>query len=581
MTGSLRGLLLTVVVTCSLLVGAAVARPARAADFRDSWSVPPGFSLTIDSSGYELPTAIAFVRHPGPGPKSPLYFVTELRGTIKVVTRDRTVYPFADLGLRKPRASYPALGAQNGSAAICLDDARGYVFVTYAAFDRTGVLRNGLVRFSSPAGTFGRKATGRKDLGRIFAPYPTSANHQIGGCVVAGKTLFIGVGDGAASSRAQNLDELSGKIVRMTLDGAPAPGNPFAGEPGPRRYVWAYGLRNPFGLTMVGDRLFATQNGNSIDSFLLVRRGENFGWDGTDASIAANAQAVMIPAVAPVHVAYYSGGGLFPSGYARRFFFASAESSAERGAGVWSLGYDVAKELVVKPPTSFVRYRDASGGEVAALALGPDGLYFAPLLPHATTTATVYKLTYDPAAKYPHVLEATEDGSILFEQLGCRSCHSLNGVGGSVGPALDKPGLVDRISQRLSSDEYRRRVEQLDRLSTEPFRSTRDARHAVLASSGDDQVVLWIQNRILEPKFDDPNAAMPKVGATRQQAAAVATYLVRGETNLVGGGEPPRSFGTRVRDALKSKKFAGGVVIGFGAASLLFGALSLLRRRRA
>jgi Glucose / Sorbosone dehydrogenase/Cytochrome c len=571
---SARGSIATLVA----VLGALLVPAAHGADFRDSWAVPPGFTLSIDSSGYEFPTAIAFVRHPAPRPKSPLYFVAELRGTIKVVTRDRSVYKFADLGLRRPRASYPALGAQNGSAGMCLDDRHGYVFVTYAAFDRNGILRNGLLRFSSTPVTFGRHASGQKELGRIFAPYPTSANHQIGGCVVDGDNLFIGVGDGAASSRAQNLDELSGKIVRMTVDGAPAPGNPFGGESGPRRYVWAYGLRNPFGLTMVGERLFATQNGNSIDSFLLVRRGENYGWDGTDASIAANAEAVMIPAVAPVHVAYYPGGKLFPQSYAGRFFFASAESSAQSGAGVWTLGYDVAKELVTRPPASVVRFRQASGGEVAGLALGPDGIYFAPILPQATKTAGVYKLTYDPAARYPHRLETVAAGSVLFEQLGCRSCHSLNGVGGTTGPPLDKPALVDRISARLSSDQYKRRVEQLDRSTAQEFRATRAARDAVLASGGDDRVVLWIENRVLDPRFDDPNAAMPKVGASRREAAAVADFLVREQTDLIGG-TPTRSFGTRARDALKSKKFAGGVVVGFGAAALLFGGFSLRRRR--
>jgi hypothetical protein len=64
--------------------------------WRRDWELEEGFALDIDSEGYRFPTSIVFVPEPGPGPKDPLYFVTELRGAIKVVTNDRTVHTFAD-----------------------------------------------------------------------------------------------------------------------------------------------------------------------------------------------------------------------------------------------------------------------------------------------------------------------------------------------------------------------------------------------------------------------------------------------------------------------------------------------------
>ncbi|MCP9485247.1 MAG: PQQ-dependent sugar dehydrogenase [Gaiellaceae bacterium MAG52_C11] len=130
--------------------------------------------------------------------------------------------------------------------------------------------------------------------------------------------------------------ELSGKIVRMTVDGAPHPDNPFFDAPqaAPRRYVWAYGLRNPFGLTFVGDELYATQNGISIDSFLRIERGRNYGWDGSDESIATNAEAVMIPATAPVHLAYApEGTDLFPPEYQGSFFLGPPRAPASGEPG--------------------------------------------------------------------------------------------------------------------------------------------------------------------------------------------------------------------------------------------------------
>lgn len=569
---------------CLLVATSVGASPARSSgDYRDDWALPRGFSLEVDAEGFELPTAIAFVRHPGPGPKDPLYFVAELRGTIKVVTNDRTVVRFADLGIRKPNQRYPALAAQNGSAGICLDDARGYVFVTYAAFDEDGVLRNGLVRLSTSPGTFGLQATGQTEVGQAFAPYATAANHQIGGCVVSGDAVLVGVGDGTVSSRAQNPDQLSGKIVRLTVDGKPHPGNPFAGAPAgaPRRYVWAYGLRNPFGLALVGDQLFATQNGISIDSFLRIVRGRNYGWNGSDDSIATNAEAVMIPAVAPVHLAYYGGGGAFPARYAGTFFFGSAQSAADRGAGVMALQYDVESNRVVAPPASFVRFRRSAGGEVAAVALGPDGLYFAALVPNPYLgTAPVYRVTHDPAAAYPHRLVANASGSILVKRFGCRSCHELDGVGGSSGPSLDRPALAQRIAGRLASAEYRSTVAELDRLTTEPFALHRADRALVLSASGDEQVVDWIEQRLLEPRFDDPRAAMPKLGLTAGQAKAVAEYLVHGEFEGVAG--PSVGLAQRARNVLTSKRFLGGVAVGLGAAFALatFGWLGRHRRRR-
>jgi hypothetical protein len=557
-------------------VGSATA----ASDFRDDWEVAAGFRIEVSSTGFDLPTAIAFVPHPGRGPKSPLYFVTELRGIVKVVTRDGAVRTFADLGLPGPPDDYPALVAQNGAAGICLDEARGYVFVSYAAFDRGGVLRNGMVRLTSSPGTFGLASTGRKEIGRIFAPWPTSANHQIGGCVVKDGAVFVGVGDGTVATRAQDPDKLSGKIVRMTVEGGPAPGNPFFGQSGPRRYVWAYGLRNPFGLAAVGDELYATQNGIGLDSFLRIQRGRNFGWDGTDPSIETNAEAIMNPAVAPVHVAYVPRGGPFPDATASAFFFASDQTAGDRGAGVLRLPYDVVQHRVVSPPTSFVRYRGARGGEVAALALGPDGVYFAPILPGSTGVSSVYRIVPDPGHTYPHPLRTTASGSELFATYGCGGCHTIGGIGTSVGPPLDREALRARLEERLSSAQYRAQVERVDALKRPPFPAWRDERHAILAATGDDRLLRWVSTRLQEPTFDDPNASMPRLGLDAGQARTLATYLLEGGAAGGEGGVGPASpsFTERARNTLSSKRFVAGVAAGLLVAAIL-GVAAMAARR--
>src|SRR6476660_3197281 len=65
--------------------------------WQDEWDIPSDFSISIAAAGFECPTAIAFVPNPGPERKSPLYYVTEMRGKVKVVTRDRSVLTFGQV----------------------------------------------------------------------------------------------------------------------------------------------------------------------------------------------------------------------------------------------------------------------------------------------------------------------------------------------------------------------------------------------------------------------------------------------------------------------------------------------------
>ncbi|HJX88208.1 MAG TPA: hypothetical protein VJ277_11660, partial [Gemmatimonadales bacterium] len=82
-------------MACLGLPGKLAGQQPADGDYRSDWALAEGFTLRRDAQGFRFPTAIAFVPRPGPGPKDPLYFVTEIGGTIKVVTNDRTVSNFA------------------------------------------------------------------------------------------------------------------------------------------------------------------------------------------------------------------------------------------------------------------------------------------------------------------------------------------------------------------------------------------------------------------------------------------------------------------------------------------------------
>ena len=96
--------------------------------------------------------------------------------------------------------------------------------------------------------------------------------------------LFVTLGDLASDPLRpyiQQLDSGIGKIVRITPDGAPAPGGPFAGQAGARPELWAVGFRNPLGLAFRPgtDELWEVDVGPfGGDELNIISRGKNYGW---------------------------------------------------------------------------------------------------------------------------------------------------------------------------------------------------------------------------------------------------------------------------------------------------------------
>ncbi|GAG02128.1 unnamed protein product, partial [marine sediment metagenome] len=256
--GSLCARAMLVLATIACLAGASLAHAAE--QWQNEWAVAPGFSITSDTKGYDFPSAIAFVPNPGPGPKDPLYFVTEVRGTIKVVTNDRSIHTFAqDIVGSKPPEELPALVAETGMAGLYLDPTHGYVYVSFAYRDEGMVLRNNLVRFESTPEVFSLEPKSKLSFTEIFADQPSSQSHQIGAMLVHEGYLYVSVGDALQTHLVRDLNYTVGKILRMTLDGKPVPDNPFYIDDDvkkPANFVWAYGLRNPFGLTVAEKGLF-------------------------------------------------------------------------------------------------------------------------------------------------------------------------------------------------------------------------------------------------------------------------------------------------------------------------------------
>ncbi|HSU03151.1 MAG TPA: PQQ-dependent sugar dehydrogenase [Nocardioides sp.] len=103
-----------------------------------------------------------------------------------------------------------------------------------------------------------------------------------------GQHLFVSSGDRQLGSPAQDTTNTLGTIVRLTLEGEPAPGNPLADEGGVTAEIWSWGHRNPLGLEFAPDgTLWSSEMGpEGGDELNLVEAGSNYGWpavsDGSD-----------------------------------------------------------------------------------------------------------------------------------------------------------------------------------------------------------------------------------------------------------------------------------------------------------
>ena len=95
-----------------------------------------------------------------------------------------------------------------------------------------------------------------------------------------GEHLFVSSGERQQGAPAQDTSNNLGSIVRLTLDGEPAPGNPMADEGGVTAQIWSWGHRNPLGLEFAPDgTLWSSEMGpEGGDELNLVEAGANYGW---------------------------------------------------------------------------------------------------------------------------------------------------------------------------------------------------------------------------------------------------------------------------------------------------------------
>ncbi|MDZ4278599.1 MAG: PQQ-dependent sugar dehydrogenase, partial [Dehalococcoidia bacterium] len=93
--------------------------------------------------------------------------------------------------------------------------------------------------------------------------------------------ILLGIGDHEQPDLAPRLDSIAGKIVRIDRDGNPLPDNPFVGQEGADPRIYAYGLRNPFGIAVdqASGRAYFTDNRTIAgDAVYELVAGADYGW---------------------------------------------------------------------------------------------------------------------------------------------------------------------------------------------------------------------------------------------------------------------------------------------------------------
>jgi glucose/arabinose dehydrogenase len=92
--------------------------------------------------------------------------------------------------------------------------------------------------------------------------------------------LYVSSGDRQKFDPAQDMGGNLGKILRLTAEGAPAPGNPWASRGGIAATFWSIGQRNPLGLAFAPDgRLWESEMGpRGGDEVNLILPGKNYGY---------------------------------------------------------------------------------------------------------------------------------------------------------------------------------------------------------------------------------------------------------------------------------------------------------------
>jgi len=211
--------------------------------------------------GLSFPTNMAFL------PDGTMLLTEKETGSVRVVT------PGGEIAER-PFITVPVIpDAERGLLGIAV----------HPDFEREPWI---YLYFSDPSDGLNRLVRVRAD-GEVAASEPETlldgisavAGYHNGGDLAFAPdgTLFVSLGEAHEPERAQDENDIGGKILRLTADAGVPADNPF----GPDNPAWSIGHRNSFGLCVDPNTgaLWETENGPDVnDEVNLIEPGANYGW---------------------------------------------------------------------------------------------------------------------------------------------------------------------------------------------------------------------------------------------------------------------------------------------------------------
>lgn len=376
-------------------------------------SIPP-FTATPVAT-FRSPWAMAFL------PATNSAIVTEKPGHLWLI----------DLGTRQKRfvAGAPPVAFAGQGGLLDVAAAPGFasnhlVYLTYSQPSANGGSGLALARgrlVQDPAGP-------RIEQLQVLWHDPAGGEGGQFGAIIAfapdGRSLFLSSGERQRFTPAQDPSQPLGKILHLTLDGKPAPGNPWAGQrgagtvmvsdppddtqasrhaqahqvrwPGPNltpAETWTLGHRNPYGLAFAPDgHLWETEMGpRGGDELNLIIAGKNYGWplvsegknyDGIPIpphSSRPDLEApklYWVPSVSPTSLLIYSGNmfpqwkgdGLIGSLSGQALIHVRLRGEHARAVEQWDMGHRI--RFVAQGPDGAV-YLLEDGSDARLLRLTP------------------------------------------------------------------------------------------------------------------------------------------------------------------------------------------------------------------
>jgi glucose/arabinose dehydrogenase len=382
-------------------------RPSSKTDDHPSWEgqtrapyEPSGVAFTVTTVTDKLvaPWSIAFL----PGGNQML--VTEKQGNMRIVGTDGTV--------SEPLTGVPMVHFQGqvGLLDLALDKnfaQNRRIFFTYS--ENVNDMDSHIVLASA---TLDKDLKGISGAHIILGSMPALSNRRFGAnqggriAIDRDGNVFVIIGDRAPTpptDYGQQNDTTIGKVLHLTPEGKPVPGNPYIGKAGYAPEAYSMGHRSPEGLAInpANGELWETEHGpQGGDELNKIEPGKNYGWPVISHGIDYNNQPITTgigekdgmeqpryywnPVIAPSGFAFYQGNQ-FPGWKDSVFVGGLGGQLLDRLHMDWKTNKVIGEEPLLLEPEFRARIRD--------VRFAPDGTIYVLTDSNPPATAKMYHIT--------------------------------------------------------------------------------------------------------------------------------------------------------------------------------------------